>query len=538
MSAGPAEAMAVGATDPTHEVSLDTTWWTTVNTAEAMPGVMTPLSWTGFWDEPLETGMRGALVDMGVLRTSEIAYPAECSDRFTAIFHGRVAGNLERLCMVGDRMPGTSGEAVELQLFGTARADAVRAPTSRRYPAIAGRLPLRAAILPRVLEKERLEADAWWRGAVFGEQPDPERARALLVEARDRFRKYMRAHVTAAFLCQGAYDRVGHVAAALGKAGAETELVRGYGGMVETAITTDLWDVSRKALTLEAFLSRHGYHGPHEGELSARSWRECVDPLRAVIERYRSMPNTADPREVERRTIEQRHRLEAELLGAAHGRVRLEAKAALWFARRHVPGREVGKSSFLRCLDVGRFAARIVGADLASRGVLADPEDVFALTLDEVLRPNLSGIGERAARRQAQREQRLLGRLPATWAGNPEMLVLDDSTGDDAAVTGLAASAGVYEGTARVVADPLDAELDEGEVLVCEVTDPSWAALFVLAGALVTDIGGPISHGAIVAREMGLPAVVNTGNGTRVIRDGDRVRVDGAAGTVDILERA
>jgi pyruvate,water dikinase len=91
----------------------------------------------------------------------------------------------------------------------------------------------------------------------------------------------------------------------------------------------------------------------------------------------------------------------------------------------------------------------------------------------------------------------------------------------------------------RVIVDPGDTDdFEPGEVLVCRATDPSWAALFYLASAVVIDIGGDMSHGAIVARELGLPAVVNTGDGTTRLCTGDRVRVDGSAGTVIRLPSA
>jgi pyruvate,water dikinase len=94
----------------------------------------------------------------------------------------------------------------------------------------------------------------------------------------------------------------------------------------------------------------------------------------------------------------------------------------------------------------------------------------------------------------------------------------------------------VYEGTARVITDPDDAEdLLDGEILVCETTNPSWASYFLVAGAVVVDIGGPLSHGPIVAREMGIPCVINTRDARQVIRTGDLLRVDGTAGVVEIL---
>ena len=89
-------------------------------------------------------------------------------------------------------------------------------------------------------------------------------------------------------------------------------------------------------------------------------------------------------------------------------------------------------------------------------------------------------------------------------------------------------------GRARVVTDPAAAELEPGDILVCSMTDPSWTPLFMLADALVIDVGGEISHGAIVARELGVTCVINTVTGTRDIPDGATITVDGSAGTVEI----
>jgi pyruvate,water dikinase len=106
---------------------------------------------------------------------------------------------------------------------------------------------------------------------------------------------------------------------------------------------------------------------------------------------------------------------------------------------------------------------------------------------------------------------------------------------DASPLMGVAASPGVVTGRARVVRDPATTELDEGDILVCETTDPSWVTLFLVAGAVVTDYGGLLSHGPIVARELGIPCVCGTEIGSRRIRDGQLVRVDGDAGRVEIL---
>jgi pyruvate,water dikinase len=106
-------------------------------------------------------------------------------------------------------------------------------------------------------------------------------------------------------------------------------------------------------------------------------------------------------------------------------------------------------------------------------------------------------------------------------------------------VSGVAAAHGVVEGRARVLAsaDEVD-DLEPDEILVCRTTDPSWASAFHLVSGAVIDIGSTSSHGAIVAREMGLPCVIGTGNGTALLRTGDLIRVDGGKGLVTVLEPA
>ena len=514
--------------------------WTTVNTAEAMPGVMTPLGWT-FWGPALEVAMRGSFVDFGVLEPRELRYPAMPDQRFTAIFRGRVAANVDLLReVVGNRMPGTSASALELQLLGAVRDGVADHPTKRRYGPVALRLPTAATLLPRRLRALRTETDAWWRATVFGPEPDPDHARALLADALARFTVIMRRHSFASFVCQGAYDQVAQFAARAGSPGAETRLVTGYGGMEETAIAADLWEVSRGGLTREDFIRRHGYHGPGEGEISSRVWREDPGPLEAAIARYRGMSDDLHPLRVEAGRVQARKQAEQELLAASSPRRRAADRAVLAAARRYIPLREVGKAAFLQTIDVARFAVRHLGTDLQSVGVVDDVEDVFLLTVDE-LRSGPTG-DQRAvvAARAAQRQEFLRTGLPDSWTGRPEPVGAVDASetaSDELVLRAVAASAGVPEGRARSVHHPAEADIAEGEVVVCETTDPSWTLIFVTAGAMVIDIGGPISHGAIVAREMGIPCVINTRTGTRTIRDGDLVRVDGGAGTVEILSR-
>jgi pyruvate,water dikinase len=103
------------------------------------------------------------------------------------------------------------------------------------------------------------------------------------------------------------------------------------------------------------------------------------------------------------------------------------------------------------------------------------------------------------------------------------------------ALIGLPVSAGTVEGRARVILDLAQADLEPGDILVTAHTDPSWTPLFVAVAGLVTEVGGVMTHGAVIAREYGLPAVVGVLDATRLIRDGQRIRVHGTDGYVEIL---
>ena len=119
---------------------------------------------------------------------------------------------------------------------------------------------------------------------------------------------------------------------------------------------------------------------------------------------------------------------------------------------------------------------------------------------------------------------------------NLDVWLTGPADADSKEIRGFAASNGVVEGTARVIKSVQEiGRLEEGDILVCQVTNPTWAPVFQKIAAAVSDIGGSMSHAAIVAREYGLPAVVGTGKATSRIRDGQRIRVDGARGVVTLL---
>lgn len=510
--------------------------WTRTNVAEAMPGVLSPLGWS-IWGDGVELGMRRAFHGLGALRRSDVAIPGRHQDRALGIFYGRVAIRGDFICEMGDRLPGTSGTAIAEQIFGAVPSGF----TSRRqpfyYPRVAIKLPWSFARTRGMLQSERVDVDAWWRKQIAA-MPGAglEEAIAALGEAILRFNTSMYKQALASYAAiQPLFDGVSKLATAGGASPAS--LMSGYGGHEELRMVSDLWACSRGRLDLAEFIRRHGYHGPGEGEISAVVWREDSSPLQPILDGYRAMSENDNPLSAEERRRDERIEAEAQLLRELPPRRRLPARVTLRLARAYIPLRAVGKVAFLQNLDVARAAARRIGTELHDRGRLKSPEDVFFLTAAELTGRHAALEEKVEARRIIKKEYELLD-LPVVWQGAPTPASTIRGAVANQPVHGIGASSGTVEGRIVVVDDPADAVVEEGDILVTHSTDPSWAAIMFLASGLVTDIGGLFSHAAIVARELGVPCIVNTGNSTQVLRTGDRARIDGSTGEIQILARA
>jgi pyruvate,water dikinase len=177
---------------------------------------------------------------------------------------------------------------------------------------------------------------------------------------------------------------------------------------------------------------------------------------------------------------------------------------------------------------------------LVDDGVLGDREDVFFLRFDElhdVVRTGKADDQLVRERREAFAGHRTLTPPRVLTSDGEALFGAHRRDGlPDGALAGLAVSGGTVEGRARVVRDISEAELGPGDILVTTFTDPSWSPVFVTVGALVTEVGGAMTHGAVVAREYGLPAVVGVEGATRRITDGQRIRVNGTEGYVELPE--
>ena len=523
--------------DPLHQSSPPGVRWTTNNFAEALPGVPTPLCW-GIWEHAITEAAFDVFRRFGAFSRRDVAGRRAEVSPVVGIFFGHVAGNIDLMSEAVARLPGFDPGAFEHQLFGLDPGASPVHRTRRRWPAVALRAPAAIAGIRRRLTRERADAAGWWRATTAAPIPS-DRARAVLAESRDRFATMLAAHSMQSQLAQGAFDAITRTASDAGKEGLERHLVTGYGGVEETELARDLWAVSRDELDLTGFLVRHGFHGPNEGELSSFVWRENPAPVIAAAGAYAAERDERSPSALVARQDAERRSAEAELLGALPRRRRAATRVLLRVARRWIARRELGKAGFLQAIDGGRAAARVLGKSLAADHTLRDPADVFFLTYREVMGLTPENAGDLVSARRAQHE--IFGRLtlPPVWIGNPSPVTVDAS--DDTTervIRGVAVTPGRVVGRARVVLDAADCNVpvNGDEVLVTRTTDPSWVSMFLTAGGLAIDIGGPMSHGAIVARELGIPCVINTRDGTTRIIDGALVELDGDAGMVRLLD--
>jgi pyruvate,water dikinase len=535
--------------DPIHYSGPTAAEWTTVNASEALPGVATPLTWT-WYAAAVEWATRGAFADMGVVPTAFVPTPANVDERFAGMFYGRLVLNVDMFRQTAERVPGSSAEAFDEQFFAGKRSGVTgeRSWPVGRIPAIAAKLPVNVRRAERTVRERGAAIELWWQRQVAAAAGlSPAELRAGLEVALEHYRVIVRAHALISFVAQGLYERIRSICERAGRPGLELRLIIGQREVYETRTISDLWDVAQGRLPLEHFLVVHGFHGPAEGELSSHSWREDPTPLEPLIDAYHRKRSADRPDRIHgQREVDWEEAL-AELK-AQLGRVAAaQAALVLRLAQRYIPLREEGRAAFLKTYDVARCFARHLGDHLVAEGRLGDREDVFYLTFDELLDPGSGDLRAEVAFRRVRRDEYLQVECPQRFRGQPQTVALRRPAGAVSAngaaaggaaalISAVGASPGVVEGRAAVVTDACDpGDIGPGDILVCRTTDPSWAALFFAVSGCVIDVGGPMSHGAILARELGLPCVIGTVDGTERLRSGDRIRVDGGAGTVQVL---
>ncbi|MFE5325099.1 rifamycin-inactivating phosphotransferase [Embleya sp. NPDC056575] len=295
---------------------------------------------------------------------------------------------------------------------------------------------------------------------------------------------------------------------------------------------------------VESYLDRYGMRCVGEIDITRPRWRERPATLVPVILDH---VKNFEPGAAERRFEEGRQRAlakERDVLARLRtlpdgDRKADETKRMIDRVRTFIGYREYPKYGIITRYFVYKQALLAEADRLVRAGVLADREDAYFLTfreLHDVVRSHR--VDDRLIRERKDAFRSYHALTPPRVLTSDGEAVNGSYHRDDVpagALVGLPVSAGTVEGRARVVLDMAEADLEAGDILVTAHTDPSWSPLFVGITGLVTEVGGLMTHGAVIAREYGLPAVVGVDQATRLIRDGQRIRVHGTDGYVEIL---
>ncbi|MFE9557553.1 rifamycin-inactivating phosphotransferase [Streptomyces sp. NPDC006692] len=295
---------------------------------------------------------------------------------------------------------------------------------------------------------------------------------------------------------------------------------------------------------IEAYLDRYGMRCVGEIDITRPRWRERPTTLLPVIlDNVRNFEPGAAERRFEQGRLKARKK-EQDVLSRLRAlpdgdRKADETKRMIDQVRAFAGYREYPKYGIVSRYFVYKQALLEEAERLVKADVLPEKEDIFYLTFQELhdtVRSNQVDGGLIQQRKEAFRSHQTLT-PPRVLTSDGEALTgayrRDDVPAG--ALVGLPVSAGTIEGRARVILDMADADLEAGDILVTPFTDPSWSPLFVAIAGLVTEVGGLMTHGAVIAREYGLPAVVGVEQATRLIRDGQWIRVHGTDGYVEIL---
>lgn len=548
-------------------VGAPTDVWTSSNVGDALPGVASPLTWS-IASRYSERGFRRAFESLAC-RVPEGAV-------LVGRFRGRVYLNLTQFLRIASQVPLLSGQSLA-DMAGGVAPDALAAATEgtgfrlsgrflATFPLAAARLLVDHLALERTVERVEThvqEGAARLRRAGLegrtgdGLRDELRRIDGLLDETGDTMLTCAATSLATFLLLKLLVERwlPGE------PPGLERELLAGAADLESAKPGIALWHLAEAVRSdplarstvletepsalrvdsfaagsevrrdLEAFLAAYGFRAVREAELMTPRWSEDPTLLFATLRETVRSGGPPPGREIEER-IRARN-LAWERVTAAAGPLRaVPLRRIAEAARRYARLRERLRARVTQVLGLYRLVALEVGRRIG------DPDTAFFLTIEEIddhLSGRLKRLGPLLAARRRQFEVDLsLPDPPSTFVGAPSS-VPDEPVVGGRYLTGLAASPGKATGTARVLNDPSEAgALRVGDVLVVSCADVGWSPLFLLAGAFVTDRGGVLSHASVVAREYGVPAVVDLRGATRLIASGQKVTVDGDAGTVAI----
>jgi rifampicin phosphotransferase len=295
------------------------------------------------------------------------------------------------------------------------------------------------------------------------------------------------------------------------------------------------------------FMDQYGMRGVGEIDFGRPRWREDPSSVMQTLQSYLQIGEDSAPDVLFERGAQAAH--------TAIEKIALDVRAQPggWLKEKIVRGaarrvrvlmgvRESPKFFAIRVMGIARKALLEVGAEFAQAGVINRADDLVFLNLAELTalsrdeaRDWKALIGERRATYDRETRRRQVPRVLVS-DGRAFYEGVGASTDTGNVITGSPVSPGVVEGVVHVVFSPHESQLAPGEILVCPGTDPAWTPLFMAAGGLITEVGGMMTHGSVVAREYGIPAVVGVHQATIRLKNGQKIRVDGTTGKIVILE--
>jgi pyruvate,water dikinase len=312
---------------------------------------------------------------------------------------------------------------------------------------------------------------------------------------------------------------------------------------------------------LDGFMGAFGMRGLAEIDFGRPRWRENPQPVMQIIRNYLEIDDAsqapdavfAKGEQTAKAAIEQFARLARR---GVFGKLRSRWVRRLANQMREFAGlREFPKYFIIRMMGVARSRLLALGQQLCQGGFLRSADDLCYLQLEELRALGfyqqehldvLASDPEWVRIRELIKTRRNRYAVESRRKQIPRLLISDgrayydglsNHLDDETHLSGSPVSPGVVEGIVRVVLDPHKAELKPGEILVCPATDPAWTPLFLSAGGLVMEVGGMMTHGSVVAREYGIPAVVGVHEVTMRLNSGDRIRIDGTSGIIEIIEK-
>ncbi len=295
---------------------------------------------------------------------------------------------------------------------------------------------------------------------------------------------------------------------------------------------------------IEGFLHKYGMRCPGEIDVTKPRWSErptMLIPL--ILGNIKNLEPGASKRKFEhglREALRKEEELAERLRLLPEGEEKVRELKRMTGLMRSLAGyREYPKYGIVSRYFIYKQALLREAERLVQVNVIHEKEDIYYLNFDELRHLFASQIIDYGVIEERKADYEAFKKLTPPRMITSDGEILNGSFNKDhlpdGAIAGLAVSSGVVEGRARVVLRMEDADLEEGDILVTAFTDPSWTPLFVSIKGLITEVGGLMTHGAVIAREYGLPAVVGVDNATRLIADGQKIRVHGTEGYIEIL---